>query len=113
MKLRVFFTLILLVLLALGIAGCGGAGSDTTAPDGPTVFIRNVMYLPDQLTVAVGETVTWIWDDGGTVHDVVGEGFKSELVAQGSFSHTFTEAGTYPYTCTIHPNMVGTVTVEG
>lgn len=109
MKLRV----LALFVVLLGFAACGGGGSDTTAASGPSVTLRDVMYQPDRLTIAVGETVTWIWDDGGTLHDVVGEDFKSDLLSDGSFSHTFSEPGTYPYNCTIHPTMVGTITVEG
>ncbi|MBT5206234.1 MAG: hypothetical protein HOM00_03905, partial [Acidimicrobiaceae bacterium] len=30
-----------------------------------------------------------------------------------SFSHTFTEAGTFDYFCTPHPWMTGTVVVDG
>jgi plastocyanin len=34
------------------------------------------------------------------------------LMSPGAmFSHTFTEAGEYPYFCLLHPNMVGTVRV--
>jgi hypothetical protein len=35
------------------------------------------------------------------------------LVPMATFSHTFTEAGNYPYYCGLHPNMVGTVIVGG
>jgi hypothetical protein len=35
------------------------------------------------------------------------------MVPQGTFSHTFTETGNYPYYCALHPNMIGTVMVTG
>jgi plastocyanin len=39
--------------------------------------------------------------------------FKSALFGQGgTFNHTFTKAGTYPYYCAIHPNMLGTIIVK-
>lgn len=31
----------------------------------------------------------------------------------GQFQHTFANAGSFPYHCTIHPGMTGTVTVAG
>ena len=29
-----------------------------------------------------------------------------------TYSFTFTAAGTYPYHCSIHPNMVGTIVID-
>ena len=52
--------------------------------------------------LAITHTVTF---SGGTI--------DSGAMAQGSlFSHTFTTPGTYPYICTIHPFMHGTVVVN-
>jgi plastocyanin len=106
--------LVTLGLSLLVLTACGGTdGTDATAPDGPAVFLRNLAYDPVEITIQSGETVTWVWDDGGTGHNVVGEGFRSELITGGTFSHTFEDPGTYTYMCRIHPNMVGTVIVEG
>jgi len=44
-------------------------------------------------------------------HDVSGDGFNSEIQTEGIFSHTFEEVGAYPYLCTLHSGMRGTVTV--
>ena len=46
------------------------------------------------MTIEEGDTVTWVWDDGGLSHDISGDGFKSEVQTEGSFSHTFEDAGT-------------------
>jgi plastocyanin len=44
---------------------------------------------------------------------MTGGELNSPLLNQGqSYSHTFTAAGTYKYTCNVHPNMVATVTVQ-
>ncbi len=37
--------------------------------------------------------------------------FRSEIQTEGSFSHTFDDTGDYPYVCTLHSGMRGTVTV--
>lgn len=56
---------------------------------------------------------------GRAVHADVGEwdgkGFRStglDWQTGDTFSVTFTEAGTYPFACLIHPAMVGSVSVE-
>jgi plastocyanin len=44
-------------------------------------------------------------------HDVSGDAFASEVQSEGSFTHTFNDARSYPYVCTLHSGMKGTVTV--
>jgi plastocyanin len=70
-------------------------------------------YNPNPLEVKVGETVTWINDDS-VIHTATSTDgtFDSGIMRNGqSFSYTFDTAGEYPYYCTLHPNMVGTVVV--
>jgi plastocyanin len=102
-------------LLALALSACGTSGASTTAPDaadgGPTVAIQELAYTPERLTVPAGATVTWVWRDGAIAHDVKGDGFKSEVMTEGTFRHRFTGPGTYDYLCTLHPNMTGTIEV--
>jgi plastocyanin len=58
--------------------------------------------------------VTWINDDSGR-HTVTSKDdgvFDSGMMGKGqSFSFTFDKAGEYPYFCSPHPGMVGTVVV--
>ena len=80
-------------------------------------------YSPNPIDARVGDTITWTNRDS-TPHTVTSGvngqpdgSFDSSpnfnpLMAPGqTFSHTFTEAGQYPYYCALHPNMVGTVIV--
>jgi plastocyanin len=104
-------------LLALALSACG-SGKAAEAPPaaadnngGPTVTIKDLAYTPATLTVAAGATVTWVWQDGAIAHDVNGDGFKSKIMAEGTFRHRFTQPGTYKYLCTLHPNMTGTIEV--
>ncbi len=108
------------LLLAFGLlTGCGGSSASATtgstaAGNGPQVIMTNRSYNPQEITVKVGDTVTWVNQDAPQ-HDVVAKNgeFKSELFDKGqSFSFTFTKAGTYPYYCSIHPGMTGTVIVQ-
>ena len=66
------------------------------------------------LIVAVGTTVTWTNNDS-IPHDSVADGgqWSSPILSPGqTFQFRFSTAGTFPYKCTLHPNMVGTVTVQ-
>ena len=115
--------------LALGLmavallGGCGGGSEDSAAPtttaadgddadDASTVVLKGNKFTPQRVSVQVGETVTWEWDDGAVPHDVNGgDVFKSEIQEKGTFAHTFAEAGTFEYKCTVHPTMTGSVEV--
>ena len=83
-----------------------------------SVQILKDPYTPQALSVAVGDTVTWTNADTttGNGHTVTSSGrgpLKSSSMSQGgSFSYTFTSAGTFAYYCAIHPDMTGTVTVR-
>ncbi len=122
---------LLIVVLAVVVAACGGGGSsDTTAAPGSgatttagsasgggtevEVIMTNRSYDPETVTIKAGDTVTWVNEDAPQ-HDVVADNgeFKSDLFDKGqTFSFTFTQAGTYPYHCSVHPGMTGTVTVQ-
>jgi plastocyanin len=106
------------MLIALVAAACSGgtasepeAGPEPADASSPTVVVTDMAYEPASLTVEVGETVTWLFDDGAVRHDVAGDGFQSDIMAAGSFSHRFDAPGTYAYVCTLHPNMTGTIEV--
>jgi len=79
----------------------------------------NECYLPYDVSVSVGATVSWSNDDSaahtvssGTPSAVSGE-FDSGLFMAGSyFEFTFDEAGTYDYFCMVHPWMTGIVNVS-
>ena len=64
--------------------------------------------------VKVGKTVTWVNKDTVT-HTVTSDAsslFDSGFMPTGAtFQFTFTTAGTYPYYCTVHPFMKGTIVV--
>jgi plastocyanin len=76
--------------------------------------IEDYEYQPAALTVAEGDTVTWTNSDHAP-HTVTSEGsgpLDSPNMQMGdTWSFTFTQAGTYPYYCVIHPDMQGSVEV--
>ncbi|RPJ50379.1 MAG: hypothetical protein EHM21_05110 [Chloroflexi bacterium] len=84
-----------------------------TAEPAKEVLIQNFVFTPPSLTIPVGTTVTWTNEDQAQ-HTATADdkSFDSGPLAQGaSFSFTFTKEGTFPYICTFHPNMVGTIIV--
>ncbi|WP_370324592.1 plastocyanin/azurin family copper-binding protein [Euzebya sp.] len=106
--------LALLGLLVIGAAACS-SGPDPLEADPvatSSVDVDDNVFEPIAVEVAPGTEVTWTWV-GSNDHNVVGDGFESELVTEGTFSHTFEDAGTVEYRCTIHPAMRGVVRVEG
>ncbi len=77
------------------------------------VSIKEYAYGPAQLTVAAGTKVTWTNHDQ-VPHTVVEEGKKfrsAALDTNDSYSFVLTQPGTYRYFCSLHPKMVGTITV--
>jgi plastocyanin len=74
-------------------------------------------FSPNPIQVSVGTTVTWTNNDAEPHTVNAGENttpsglFDSYIPPAGTFQHTFTEAGEYPYFCILHPNMVGIVSV--
>jgi plastocyanin len=110
-------TILAVSALALGLflAACVTDTPTTPPPvsEGPTVTIRDMQFTPNHVTIEAGDTVTWVWDDGDMPHDVSGDGFRSEVQSEGTYSHTFDEPGDFPYACNLHSGMTGTVSVEG
>ena len=84
-------------------------------PPAVTVKIDNFAFDSQTVTVARGQTVTWVNDDDAP-HTVVaedGKSFRSKTLDTGdSFSFTFMSAGTYGYFCSVHPHMTGKVVVK-
>jgi plastocyanin len=74
-------------------------------------------YNPNPIEIKVGDTVTWINNDSSP-HTVTSSSdednitFDSDVLRRGeTFSFTFDQEGQYPYLCTLHPSMIGTVVV--
>jgi plastocyanin len=104
----------LLVAATVSLAALVVAAPGAAAADAAVSMVSGNQFSPGTVTIQAGETVTWTNNDSAVPHNVSGNGFSVPIVNAGaSFSHTFTTAGTYPYSCTFHPpGMVGTVVVE-
>jgi plastocyanin len=89
--------------------GGQGPGNDTEEGD---VLVRNNSFDPSQLQVETGATVVWAWASNGVEHNVTfDDGTASGNRSDGTFQRTFAAAGDYPYRCTIHAGMTGSINV--
>jgi plastocyanin len=83
-----------------------------TAGD-PGVTIADFHFTPGTTTIHAGDTITWT-NNGPSSHTATASGgaFNTGVLHKGqSSSHTFTQAGTFAYVCSIHPFMHGTIVV--
>jgi plastocyanin len=129
----VLFVLVAGLALASVAGGASLQGSDSTPPASPgaspaaspmasprvgnTVAVAIVDYGFDaaEMEVPVGTTVIWT-NTGGVIHTTTAQDglWDSGILNTGeTFSHTFTEPGTYAYGCALHPKMLATIVVTG
>lgn len=97
-------------------SGGGGSTPTTTVPSssGYTVIMRNDSFSPRSLTVPLGATVNWENRDGDDHDATANDGsFQTPLFSTGTRSIAFNTAGSFPYFCTQHGGMTGTITVTG
>jgi len=78
------------------------------------VDIKEFMFGPKDLNVAVGTKVTWVNDD--EIPHTVAEThklFRSGALDTGdSYSWVFNTPGEYEYFCALHPQMLGNIVVS-
>ncbi|MEJ7824721.1 MAG: plastocyanin/azurin family copper-binding protein [Solirubrobacteraceae bacterium] len=128
----------LLACLALtggAVAGCGDDDSDDTAStpapaaqstapaddaaasgDVVKVNMKDIEFVPADITVKVGQKILWTNTDGNIPHTVTareGADFDSGNMDGGdTFDFTPKQAGTIAYVCTIHAGQKGSITVK-
>jgi plastocyanin len=111
------------LMSAIGFGtGCGSSSTTPTTPTSSadvTIAIQgnrgNQSFAPDPATVRVGQTVAWRNTDAVT-HNATQDlnRFATSNLGGGATSSpiTMSTAGTFTYHCSIHPGMVGTLTVQ-
>ena len=107
-------TPIMIAMILLFAGSPSLKANDQPSAANVAVKIDNFVFGPQAITVPVGTTVTWTNSDDIPHTAVSTDGmFKSKVMdTDEKFSYTFTNAGTYPYYCTIHPKMTGQVVVK-
>jgi plastocyanin len=102
-------------VLALGATMMLVAAVNSARAETIEVKIDNFVFNPQQVTVHAGDTVTWVNHDD-IPHTVTSKTlvFRSKAMdTDDKFSFTFTTPGSFPYFCSLHPHMTGTIVVEG
>jgi plastocyanin len=138
---RIRITLLALLLGLSGACGSYSAPTNSQNPPPPMVQANDVSivvgasglttaaFSPNPKVVSLGGgpsvTVRWVNKDitGGdyasgaaTIHNITSDNgaftASGPLGGNGTYSLALTATGDYPYHCSIHPNMVGTITVN-
>ncbi|MDY9923198.1 cupredoxin family copper-binding protein [Methanobacterium sp.] len=106
------------IVAIVALSGCTNENStgnnSSSNSTGNSVSIQNFAFNPSTLTVKAGTTVTWTNKDS-TNHPVASDTgvFASGDLNNGdSYSYTFNQTGNYPYHCTTHTSMKGTIIVQ-
>jgi len=106
-----------LTFLALsGPTAAGGCINEARPTEGtsPQVRIEKCQFVSAVLRVPVGTTVTWTNTEEWLPHEISGIGWgrtQPMLMPGDTYSHSFAEAGIFPYTCPLHPGMSAVVFV--
>jgi plastocyanin len=95
-----------------GVASCAPSTAET--PDPNRIVVKEFMFRPNSLSVKAGATVIWanMDDEPHTVVSDTGLFRSGAMDTNESFSFKFDKPGTYHFTCSIHPRMVGTIVVQ-
>ncbi len=96
--------------LSLAAISCGGV----LAAEPIKIGVKGFMFNPVTITVPAGSQVTWVNldDEPHAVASDTGLFRSGGMDTNETFSFKFDKPGTYHYTCSIHPKMVGTVIVQ-
>src|SRR5688500_9319641 len=95
-----------------GASASTSAGPKQTSHD---VAMRDYKFVPKEITVDVGDTVTFTNEDTAD-HNAIAEddSFRTSTFGEGeSEPVTISEAGSYPYFCSLHANMEGRISTTG
>ena len=79
------------------------------------IDIKDFNFNVSELTINIGDKVTWTNKDSSThtvTSDSGGEISSLYLANTQSYTHKFTSVGTFAYHCKLHPMMKGKVIVK-
>ena len=107
-----------MLLTALGMVTLGAmevyVPSVAEGSGAAKIVVKDFTFNPTPLMVKAGSTVIWtnMDDEPHTVVSDTGVFKSGGMDTNESFSYKFDKPGTYHFTCSIHPRMVGTIVVQ-
>jgi len=112
-SLQIRFMVITILLFSLLIV-TNSCKKTADVPGANEILIQGMAFSPSTITFTAGTTITWTNKDGvpHTVTSNTGIFNSGSIGSNGTYSHLFNTAGTFPYKCTIHPSMTATVVVN-
>jgi plastocyanin len=78
------------------------------------INIVDFAFQPSSVTVQVGDTVKWTWT-GASSHSSTSDTSLWDSGVHGTgfvFTNSFAAAGNFPFHCSVHPFMTGSITVQ-
>mgnify|MGYP006441923747 FL=1 len=104
-------------LINIGFLLCLGLTAASISAETVIIDVKDSMFGTEQLLrIKVGDTVKWVNIEKRQYHSVwfEAEGFPEAeyIFPDESWERTFDKAGTYPYRCEPHEDMLGTIIVE-
>ncbi len=118
MKKHLILVLVVIAGATVMIAGCTSSSKPSPGPVTSTasqnsVAVQNLAFSPSMLTIQKGANVTWKNDDS-VQHTIVSDSpaFSSPVLNTGdNYTFQFNSSGSFPYHCSLHPYMKGTIVV--
>jgi plastocyanin len=97
---------------AVSLPGALAAGPTAHAATTTTVTLKDISFTKPTVKISRGASVTWVWKDAPTPHNVTFANRHSKTQQNGRYTLKFAKAGTYNYHCTIHFGMNGKIVVR-
>src|SRR6266403_1771279 len=101
-----------LQLAIFGLAACALCSPMALATVA-NISIVNFAFTPSSVSISVNDSVKWTW--AGSPHSTTSDTglWESGVLGTGAtLTHMFASAGSFPFHCSVHPFMTGTISVQ-